>query len=314
MKKILLAMVLVLAMAFPTFAGWDDDNHSITGPITGNATTGNNNVQQYMGPVTATGGAGGQGGQGGTGIGIGGTGIGIGGNAAVIGSGNSNNSNKNTNTNMNTNLNSNKNTNTNTNVNNNTNNNTNTAINEGNTQDQSQDQKQGQAQGQSQINEGNTVNIKNERAFMGVNAVGPAELNYGMGKVDWYYADYLPKVGIPLYSPKEVIKEVVDVTANVPIKKLIKKMLKMKAACAPICFNDRILITKAEAQKSWTTGGSVGGGGAYNGNAMGGAGQASLVPSVGGTKAHDLYTIQIVKVEITSIAGYPFYQQHMAGK
>jgi len=173
-------------------------------------------------------------------------------------------------------------------------------------QDQSQKQKQqqGQIQGQSANNTQDQfgyvapvqeVKIENPREYLGAPSVGPAELNFGQGKVDWNFANLLPKVGIPILGANEEVKEVLDTTANVPIKRLLPTALKMKKAQMPLGYNVRLIIVKAEAQKSWTSGGSVSGAGSYVGNA-GSAGSASLVPSIGGTKAHDLYTLIIVKV------------------
>lgn len=178
----------------------------------------------------------------------------------------------------------------------NTNTNTNTNANS-NKQDQSQKQSQGQVQGQNNdqvISPSQSIVIETPRAYLGAPSVGVPELNFGQGKVDWYFANALPKIGIPLYQSNEEIKEVLDTTANVPIKKVLKVALKMKKAQMPLCYNVRIIVVKAEAQKSWTSGGSLSGAGSYVGSA-GSAVSGSLVPSVGGTKANDLYTIIIVK-------------------
>jgi len=186
--------------------------------------------------------------------------------------------NKNTNTNFNTNLNSNDNKNTN--------------INEGNKQ------KQGQEQGQSQVNEGNTVSIVNERALLAIPTAGVPEVNFGAGKMDWNFGTLLPKVGITVLTSNDVVKEVLDTTANIKAKNLLPTLLKMKKAQMPLCYNVRLIIIKAEAQKSWTTGGSMSGGGSgISPQGVGSAAGASLVPSFGGTKADDLYTAILVKIE-----------------
>jgi hypothetical protein len=298
MKKMLLAMFLVFVMAFatvPAFAsGSDDDiiqtnnNTQTVGPISQQQGLNNNNTGTLLSPsASATGGAGGAGG------------------SAVV-----NDNSKTYNTNLNTNLNSNS-----IRIDNNPTINNKNVIERGavqnrnsNRQDQDQSQKQKQQQGQIQGQSANNtqdqfgyvapvqeVNIENPRPYLGAPSVGPAELNFGQGKVDWNFANLLPKVGIPILGANEEVKEVLDTTANVPIKRLLPTALKMKKAQMPLGYNVRLIIVKAEAQKSWTSGGSVSGAGSYVGNA-GSAASGSFVPSVGGTKAHDLYTLIIVKV------------------
>ena len=56
-KKIVFTLFLVLVFAIPSFVS--GDSHDITGPITGNTSTGSNNVEQYVGSLTTTGGSGG---------------------------------------------------------------------------------------------------------------------------------------------------------------------------------------------------------------------------------------------------------------
>lgn len=156
MKRMILAVALMLALALPVYAG--DYNAPQSTVIGSNHMNGNihdsfndttNNVDNSINN-TATGGQGG-------------TGIGVGGNSAVIGSGNSSNRNDNKNTNLNANVNDNtnvnKNDNKNTNINANVNDNKN--VNK-NTQGQAQGQMQGQGQAQS-----TDINIVNERPFLG---------------------------------------------------------------------------------------------------------------------------------------------------
>lgn len=63
------------------------------------------------------------------------------------------------------------------------------------------------------------------------------------------------------------------------------------------------MVTCAEAQKTWTSGGNFGGGGSgLQASGLGGAsGAGSIVPQWGGTKADDLYTIVYVKVAVASV-------------
>ncbi|RPI53722.1 MAG: hypothetical protein EHM49_04010, partial [Deltaproteobacteria bacterium] len=163
-------------------------------------------------------------------------------------------------------------------------------------QKQTQGQEMDQAQKQDMNNEQTisptqTTTIITEKPFTPIPTVGVPELNFGSGKVDWNFAALLPKIGVPLLGAGEIVKEVIDTTANVPIKRLLPTALSMKKAELPITYNTRIVIVKAEAQKSWTTGGPLSGGATgvlgTTGTAVGG----SVIPSMGGTKAHDLYTI-----------------------
>lgn len=183
-----------------------------------------------------------------------------------------------------TNTNENKNTNLNTNVNSNKNENTNVNINGGN------------RQGQSQINEGNTVTITNERPLLGYNTSNVPELNFGNGRLILDIAQSLPMFGIPLLSTKDTIKEVVDVTANITFKNLYKTILKMKKSQMPLVYNLKMQIVMVEGQKTWTTGGSLSGGGAGSFTQGGASAGASLVPQIGGTKAHPLFTVIFVKI------------------
>jgi predicted RNA-binding Zn-ribbon protein involved in translation (DUF1610 family) len=134
MKRMFLALMLVLAMASPAFAIWDVNDYSNTGPNSGLQNTGTinggvkdsfnttNNMVDNSIKNTATGGQGGEGGKGGT---------------AIIEKG----AIENRNTNMNVNTNSNKIDNTNVNV----------GINKSvNVNENKQGQQQGQIQGQSQ--------------------------------------------------------------------------------------------------------------------------------------------------------------------
>jgi hypothetical protein len=158
-KWISILAVLPILVAIPALAT-SPGNNSITGPITGNAATGSNDQQTYIGPVTNTNTA--TGGAGGNATATGGTG----GNASVYNSGNSMNFNSNHNENSNRNTNtatggnasagasSNATNTTNlTNNNNNTFNPTSTNI-----QGQNQGQHQGQHQGQQQsVNNSQTI-------------------------------------------------------------------------------------------------------------------------------------------------------------
>lgn len=198
---------------------------------------------------------------------------------------------KNTNTNVgiNTNINDVKNTNSNT-IAKDAIKNTNTNIN-----GQTQGQVQGQNNGQ-EIAPVQTTTIITERPFVQIPTVGVPEMNFGNGRmVD--ASKMLPKFkGVALLKDGDTIHTVVDVVANVPFKKLYKTILTLAKDNAVQAPYMRFQIIRAEGQKSWTTGGALSGGGSGMQGASGVAGGGSLIPSIGGTKAHDLFTIVVVNV------------------
>lgn len=269
MRKMFLAMVLVLMMVTGTaFAD------SVTQTVGAHTNTNTN---------TANGGAGGAGGA-------------LNLSSGAFGGRTLSPSAESNSTNLNTNLN------TNTNVN--TNVNTSAVIGSGNSM---QGQMQGQGQLQGQINEGNnnSINIEAQKQnLVGLPSLGSVpELNFGNGKMT-DATTQLPNFAIYGIKPlkSEAISEVLSVNANVKFKKLYAAVLKDARSVASnggkTLSDIRYQVIRAEAQKSWNTGGSIGGGasGLANNGLGGGAGAASLVPSFGGTKADDLFTIIFVKV------------------
>ena len=161
---------------------------------------------------------------------------------------------------------------------------------------------QGQGQGQDQFG---YVNIESPQPLLGLPSQSIPELNFGNGKMT-DATDKLPNFAI--YGIKklgsEMISQVLSVNANVKFKKLYQTILDDATVVAnggkKTLVDVRYQVIRAEAQKSWNTGGNIGGGGSGLG-AMGqggGSGSGSLIPSFGGTKADDLFTIIFVKVAL----------------
>jgi len=273
MKKMFLAMVLALMLvAVPAFAG---DNHNYYG---GSAQQG-----QQQGQI--------QGQQQGQAI------IGSGNSTNVIGSGIGNFSPSATIGNVSTGSITDNSKTYNTNTNMNVNSNDSSAI----------GVKGDVKQGQIAINEGNTtdIDIKTPQALLGLPSQSVPELNFGNGKMT-DATGALPAFAIYGIKPLkgEMIKEVLSVNANVKFKNLYKSVLEDAAGVAnggkKTLADVRYQIIRAEAQKSWHTGGNMGGGGSglASSGLGGGSGAGSLIPSWGGTKADDLFTVIFVKVAL----------------
>jgi hypothetical protein len=131
------------------------------------------------------------------------------------------------------------------------------------------------------------------------------ELNFGNGKmID--ATKGLPNFAIYGIAPlgSEAIMEVINVNANVKFKNLYKAILSdakdIGTSKGFKSANVRYQVIRAEAQKTWTTGGNIGGAGSMlsTSGLSGGSGAGSIVPQFGGTKADDLFTIIFVKVAL----------------
>jgi hypothetical protein len=193
--------------------------------------------------------------------------------------------------------------NTNTNTFNPTNTNT-----QGQKQGQKQQQNQGQGQGQSQNNAQTiaptqSVVIETPQALLSSPSQSVPELNFGNGRmID--ATKGLPNFALWGIKPlsTEPITEVLNVNANVKFKNLYKEVLAdAKTIATAKGFNYtyvRYQIIRAEGQKSWSTGGNLGGAGSIlsTGGVGGGSVAGSIIPQFGGTKADDLFTIIFVKV------------------
>jgi hypothetical protein len=149
------------------------------------------------------------------------------------------------------------------------------------------------------------VTIENPQALLNLPSQSIPELNFGNGKMT-DATDKLPNFAI--FGIKklgaESIMEVISVNANVKFKKLYQAIIDDAKEVAnggkKTLTNVRYQIIRAEAQKSWNTGGNLGGGGSALSatGGSGGSGAGSLIPSWGGTKADDLFTIIFVKVAL----------------
>lgn len=204
-------------------------------------------------------------------------------------------------------------TNTNTINNNPTNNNTVTTtstggnVNIGNVGGGSARQRQNQSQTQVQdqnndqtIAPTQQVIIETPRQPVGIPGSGVSELNFGNGKMSDATLK-LPKFalwGISPLSGKDMITEVLCIKANIKFKDMYKLVLEEGKKIAEKGKTNliRYQIVEVESQKSWTTGGSLNGGGSgfVNGSAVAGGG--SLIPQIGRTKADFLYHVIFVKV------------------
>jgi hypothetical protein len=179
-------------------------------------------------------------------------------------------------------------------------------------QQQKQQQQQGQIQGQKQTNVNDqviapeqTVVFKSPTQLMSPPSQIVPELNFGNGRMKDATGD-LPNFAI--YGIKklgaEAIVDVLSVNANVKFKGLYKAILSdAKDVAGAKDFKSaevRIQIIRAEAQKTWTTGGNFGGAGSglATSGLGGGSGAGSVIPQWGGTKSDDLFTIIYVKVYV----------------
>lgn len=148
-----------------------------------------------------------------------------------------------------------------------------------------------------------TVLFKTPTQLLNLPSQGVPELNFGNGRmID--ATKTLPNFAI--YGIKalgaEAIREVLSVNANVKFKKLYQAILDDAKSVAnggkKTLADVRYQVIRAEGQKSWTTGGNLGGGGsALSSSGLSGAsGAGSIIPQWGGTKSDDLFTIIFLKV------------------
>ena len=173
-----------------------------------------------------------------------------------------------------------------------------------------QGQQQGQIQGQEMNNKQNIapvqeVNIKSPAPLLNTPSQSVPELNFGTGRMKdvTYTIPNFAIYGIKKYAG-EFILDVMNVNANVKFKNYYKAVLSdAKDLASAKGFKSaevRIQVICAEAQKTWTSGGNLGGAGsALSSSGLSGAsGGASIIPQFGGTKADDLFTIIFVKVAL----------------
>lgn len=175
-------------------------------------------------------------------------------------------------------------------------------------QQQQQDQVQGQFQGQEmnnrqEIKPVQEVTFKSPTPLLSPPSQGVPELNFGTGRMKDVTA-IIPNFaiyGIKKYTG-EMIVDILNVNANIKFKNYYKAILNGARDLAETKgFNSdtvKIQVICAEAQKTWTTGGNLGGAGSILSptGLAGGSGAGSIIPQFGGTKADDLYTIIFLKV------------------
>ena len=167
-------------------------------------------------------------------------------------------------------------------------------------------------QGQNVNNEQNIapvqeVNIKSPTQLLNAPSQMVPELNFGTGRMKdvTFTMPNFAIYGIKKYAG-EMIVDVLNVNANVKFKNYYKAILSgAKDLSGAKGFNSnevKIQVICAEAQKTWTTGGNLGGAGSIVSatGLGGGSGAGSIIPNWGGTKADDLFTIIFVKVAIAT--------------
>lgn len=177
-------------------------------------------------------------------------------------------------------------------------------------QKQKQNQVQDQKQGQNQVNDQTIapvqeVTFKSPTQLMNAPSQMVPELNFGTGRMKdvTFTMPNFAIYGIKKYAG-EMILDVLNVNANVKFKNYYKAILSdAKDLAGAKGFNSaevRIQVICAEAQKTWTTGGNLGGAGSVVSatGLGGGSGAGSIIPNWGGTKADDLFTIIFVKVAV----------------
>jgi hypothetical protein len=171
---------------------------------------------------------------------------------------------------------------------------------------------QGQFQGQKQsVNNGQNIspvqetNISTPQNLLGTPSQYVPQLNFGNGRMKDATGE-LPRFAIYGITAlaTEPIMEVLSCNANIKFKNLYKTVLEDAKTVAgngsKTLNNVRYQIIRSEAQKSWSTGGNIGGGGsALASSGLGGVSAAgSIIPQFGGTKADDLFTVIFVKVAL----------------
>lgn len=179
-------------------------------------------------------------------------------------------------------------------------------------QKQQQGQIQGQQQGQINVNDQviapeQKVIFKSPTQLLAPPSQGLSELNFGNGRMkDVTKGPYkFALFGIQEYNG-EPIREVLYTDANVKMKNYFQAVLDAgKKVSSKADFKSketRIIVIEAEAQKSWTSGGNLGGAGSAvpTSGLVGGSMAGSIIPQWGGTKADDLRNIFIVKVLIST--------------
>ena len=169
---------------------------------------------------------------------------------------------------------------------------------------------QGQIQGQSQNNKQTIAPVQETiittpQELLALPSQYVPSLNFGSGRMKDVTAT-MPNFaiyGIAKYAGEPIL-DVLNVNANVKFKNYFKAILNDAKDIASAknfkASEVRIIVVCAEAQKTWTTGGNIGGGGsALASGGLGGiSAVGSIIPQFGGTKSDDLFTILFVKVSL----------------
>jgi hypothetical protein len=162
-------------------------------------------------------------------------------------------------------------------------------------------QGQGQLQGQGQFGyvapvQETTITFKYPLQLAPVITPGLSDLSYGNGRMKIGGFPFKFNTTVKELLASERITEQLDYKANVPIKKFIGVAADLLSDYAGKGDNIRYIIVQAEANKSLQAGLNANGMGTGVGS-VSGAGGGGLFGIQGGvTKAHDLYTIIIVKI------------------
>ena len=175
-----------------------------------------------------------------------------------------------------------------------------------------QKQQQGQVQQQKQNMNNNQeispvqktdIEIEARTPLLNTPSQSVPELNFGNGRMR-DVTKSMPNFalyGIKKYAG-EAIREVLYTKANIKMKNFFQEVInggkKISAASDFKSSEVKVIVIVAEAQKTWTSGGNIGGAasGLAGSGLVGGSAGASIIPQWGGTKSDDLSTIFFVRV------------------
>ena len=175
-----------------------------------------------------------------------------------------------------------------------------------------QKQQQGQVQQQKQNMNNNQeiapvqktdIEIEARTPLLNTPSQSVPELNFGNGRMR-DVTKSMPNFalyGIKKYAG-EAIREVLYTKANIKMKNFFQEVIdggkKISSASDFKSSEVKVIVIVAEAQKTWTSGGNIGGAasGLAGSGLVGGSAGASIIPQWGGTKSDDLSTIFFVRV------------------
>lgn len=146
-----------------------------------------------------------------------------------------------------------------------------------------------------------SLTVEVPRQPVGIPMTGAPELNFGSGKqrdVTWK----IPKFALwgikNLDVNNDLITEVICFKDGIKFKKMYQTVLAegKRIAQEGNTSDIRLQVIEIKSQKTWTTGGSLSGGGSGFVNESAIAGGGSIIPTVGRTKADFLYHVIFVRV------------------